>query len=625
MQIKLRIKFVVFVLEIVIKDINKLSKMANELEKAITIKEAIDSIDSGSFLLPAIQRRFVWNTKQIEFLFDSIMQDYPINTFMFWSVVEDEIKNQFRFYDLLKKYIEHKGGNNEERKTKGYRNFFAVIDGQQRLNSLYIGLKGSFAYKAYRKYKKKYHEGEKDYPSRRLFLDLLNPLVNDEEKKVFDFRFLIHNEHKKENEKSKKDIINEGGRKEEVNSFWFEVGDVLTFKNEHDVITHLLNNKLEIGGFAGKTLLKLYKLINEKPIINFFLEKNQDFDKVLYEFIRTNSGGTTLSFSDLLMSIITASWERGNSTKGAREEIDELIKQVREIGFEINQDFVLKTCLVLFSVDIRFALKNFQGETIQKIKTEWGNITESIKTSFQLIKSFSFNNHSLRSKNAAIPIIYHVYKNKLSQDINRENQHKNNKQNIKNYLHISLLNKLFGGSSDGFLKRIKGVLSENTSEEFPLSKLKEKFKGTNRSFQMDDERIELILRTPYGNLDSFYILSIIFPKFNFEFKNPNIDHLHPRSQFENNEFTFLDSGEDREFYRNHWDTVLNLAFLSEEQNKSKNKSPLKDWITVQKQHNKGIEGDLIIPENIELDISNFKLFIEERELLLKDRIKLNTQ
>ncbi|PKG41444.1 hypothetical protein CXF67_15540 [Psychroflexus sp. MES1-P1E] len=60
--------------------------MANELDSSITIKKAIDNIDSGDFLLPAIQRRFVWNTKQIEMLFDSIMQDYPINTFMFWEV-----------------------------------------------------------------------------------------------------------------------------------------------------------------------------------------------------------------------------------------------------------------------------------------------------------------------------------------------------------------------------------------------------------------------------------------------------------------------------------------------------------------------------------------------------------
>ncbi len=150
--------------------------MANELEEAITIKNAIDRIDAGDFLLPSIQRRFVWNTRQVELLFDSVMQNYPINTFMFWKVKADSIKNNFMFYEFLKKYVEYNGGNNEEQKTKGYKDFEAVIDGQQRLNSLYIGLKGSFAFKKRIKNKKKYHHDEKHYPTRKLFLDLLNPI-----------------------------------------------------------------------------------------------------------------------------------------------------------------------------------------------------------------------------------------------------------------------------------------------------------------------------------------------------------------------------------------------------------------------------------------------------------------
>ena len=185
--------------------------MANELEKAITIKEAIDNIDSGDLLLPSIQRRFVWNTKQVEFLFDSIMQDYPIN----------------------------KGGNNEERNTNGYKDFKAVIDGQQRLNSLYIGLKGTYAYKRYVYRKKKYQKDEQDYPSRKLYLDILNPIVDDEEKKFYDFRFLIHNEHEQQNKRKTKGVVDEEGKRFEVDCFWFEVGEILKFQNEHSVITYL--------------------------------------------------------------------------------------------------------------------------------------------------------------------------------------------------------------------------------------------------------------------------------------------------------------------------------------------------------------------------------------------------
>ncbi|MEK6781959.1 MAG: DUF262 domain-containing protein [Bacteroidota bacterium] len=51
-------------------------------EKPITIKEAIEQIQKKKFVLPSIQREFVWESSQIEMLFDSIMRDYPISTFL---------------------------------------------------------------------------------------------------------------------------------------------------------------------------------------------------------------------------------------------------------------------------------------------------------------------------------------------------------------------------------------------------------------------------------------------------------------------------------------------------------------------------------------------------------------
>lgn len=49
----------------------------------ITVKEAIKKIQEGKYLLPAIQREFVWKSEQIENLFDSLMNDYPIGSFLF--------------------------------------------------------------------------------------------------------------------------------------------------------------------------------------------------------------------------------------------------------------------------------------------------------------------------------------------------------------------------------------------------------------------------------------------------------------------------------------------------------------------------------------------------------------
>ncbi len=43
----------------------------------LTINEVIAKIHTKKYLLPSIQREFVWDTNQIIMLFDSLMRDYP--------------------------------------------------------------------------------------------------------------------------------------------------------------------------------------------------------------------------------------------------------------------------------------------------------------------------------------------------------------------------------------------------------------------------------------------------------------------------------------------------------------------------------------------------------------------
>ena len=47
----------------------------------LTVAQVIRDIDAKKYFLPSIQREFVWDTEQIEKLFDSLMMDYPINSF----------------------------------------------------------------------------------------------------------------------------------------------------------------------------------------------------------------------------------------------------------------------------------------------------------------------------------------------------------------------------------------------------------------------------------------------------------------------------------------------------------------------------------------------------------------
>ncbi|GAJ16642.1 unnamed protein product, partial [marine sediment metagenome] len=94
----------------------------------------------------AIQRRFVWDHEQIEKLFDSIMRSYPIGTFLFWFVRSPNIQN-YVFYEFLRYYHEQKSYLNQPSSdpiTK--EEIIGVLDGQQRLSSMYIALQGKYAY-----------------------------------------------------------------------------------------------------------------------------------------------------------------------------------------------------------------------------------------------------------------------------------------------------------------------------------------------------------------------------------------------------------------------------------------------------------------------------------------------
>lgn len=81
-------------------------------ETAITIKAAIDNIHNRQYLLPSIQRKFVWENSKIEVLFDSILRGFPINSFMFWQISDNNLKSQYKFYEFLTSYRERYSEDN---------------------------------------------------------------------------------------------------------------------------------------------------------------------------------------------------------------------------------------------------------------------------------------------------------------------------------------------------------------------------------------------------------------------------------------------------------------------------------------------------------------------------------
>ena len=578
-------------------------------ETALTIKSVINKIHKKEYLLPTIQREFVWDTYQIERLFDSLMRDYPISSFLFWEVDKENVKN-YEFYEFIRDYHERNNRHNQKASINGDDKITAILDGQQRLTSLYIALKGTFAYKLPRKR----YDNPEAYPKRKLYLNLVSKSLEDEFE--YDFWFL-----------TEKEIEND------EDNFWFCVGDILKLEEPGDVNSYLLENEIftkytkEQATFANNTLFKLRNVIIEKGILSYYKETSQFLDKVLNIFIRINSGGTKLNYSDLLLSIATAQWEN----KDAREEIINIVDEINEIGngFNVDKDFILKSSLILSDFkDFAFKVDNFNKSNMLKIEENWENITKALKLSVKLVSSFGYDRETLTSNNALIPIAYYLYKKQAEESYITSNSNLDDKKKIRKWLVLSLIKRAFSGQPDNVLRPIRELIKQNISEGFPLDKIIEKFKGTNKTLIFSDEDIENLTFYKYGQGFTFSVLSLLYPTLDFRNKF-HIDHIFPKSLFKKPILKKRGlSNEDIEIFQDYVNYLGNLQLLEAIPNIEKQNTEFKIWLNETyptETEQKDYFNKHFIPQNIDLDFNNFIEFFEKRENLLKNEFKKKLQ
>jgi uncharacterized protein with ParB-like and HNH nuclease domain len=574
----------------------------------ITIATAIEDIDNKRLLLPAIQREFVWEHKKIEWLFDSIMRCYPISSFLFWRV-EGTTKHEYKFYSFLQNFRKVYKTHNTEFDTSGTNDFMAVLDGQQRLASLYIGMKGSYAYKLPGKW---WADTEYSIPTRHLYLNIENKLEDEEDGRIYDFRFLTKDEYTSEKEK------------------WFKVGDILNFKKIFEFNKFLDKHNYKANQFTYESLSKLQEAIHSDRIINYFLEKEQNIDKALNIFIRVNSGGEPLDFSDLLMSMAIAYWTK----QDAKKEINQLIDEIRDKGFFISKDLILKTFLVLYCNDIKFRVTNFSKNNAKQFEDKWDNIKSAFHGTFDLIRSYGFTDTTLTSKNAIVPIIYYLYHRSIYTDFHKKKNYEKDRDIIRKWLHIVLIKRVFGGQADTILSKIRTVFTDDVSKtkikgsitEFPHNLIAKTLKGTTKDITFDDDYIDNLLLTQKDDPLCFSILAILYPHLDYQNGDFHKDHIFAESFFTKKQLRIHGIKDDQfDFYLNpkNYNSVLNLQLLDSNENKSKKDTGLDKWVKKESKNNNLTQNEFckrhLFPEIFE--ISKFDTFITTRRASLKNILK----
>jgi uncharacterized protein with ParB-like and HNH nuclease domain len=564
-----------------------------------SIASVIKKVNENQIFLPALQRKFVWKTKQIEQLFDSIMQGFPIGTFLFWELNDRKAISDFVFYKFIEEYKENESRNKEAILT-GRDNIITVLDGQQRLTSMYIALRGSYRYKIPRKHK----SNPNAYPKRYLYLNLL-PVQSVNSK--FEFRFLTE----------------DAAEKFDETHIWYKVNKVLDWKkvelneqykalqenNDPKLIT---KNRVVIK----ETLGNLHGRICKEEYIAHFDLKNKAIDEVLDIFIRVNNGGTTLSKTELLMSTITASWVK------SRDKVENLLENINGRGFNFDIDFIMRTSLVLLDKAVLFRVGSFQTDTIINIKKKWNEICHAIIKSVDLLVDFGFDGLTLTSRNSVIPIIYYIYKGGRSKDQERAE--------LKKYLQHVLLMGFFGSHGDQALTNIRDLLRKKTSQgeyklimkSFSFDELKNSLNMKGKTLEITEQDIDIFLTYKKGR-QAFLVLSMLYSNLRYNEIEFDQDHIHPAVMFRDRKLAELNLNEEKiEQWKIIKDQIPNLQMMEERRNKVKNRTPFNEWlerITDPAEKEVYLKTNYI-PKNISYEHENFEEFFNKRKEILKKEL-----
>ncbi len=134
----------------------------------LTISSVVRDIQRRRYVLPAIQREFVWSDDKICALFDSLMRGYPIGSFLFWRI-ESDAQKAHPLYGFIEHWHEKDNRHCPElTDLPPSDDRYAILDGQQRFTSLYIGLTGSHAERLPRAW----WNNPNAFPVRHLYVDL---------------------------------------------------------------------------------------------------------------------------------------------------------------------------------------------------------------------------------------------------------------------------------------------------------------------------------------------------------------------------------------------------------------------------------------------------------------------
>ena len=556
--------------------------------KAYRVSDAITEIEDERFVLPVIQRRLVWDEEKMELLFDTLLKGDSFGGIM---VIEEEkgSKPLFNYRPFTKD-----GGiiSSREIKKLTQQQLF-VIDGQQRIQSFYIGLKGSINGKV-------------------MYFDLFSDFNSE-----FEFKF--ENSETKLPKQSK-----DNAERAVPEHYWYLVSSLLRRlkdTNDEDQVADEIISLKKIDDDSKKSHIRknvkaFYKNIItaetlgiSKVSINKTFDEVSNKQRIVELFRRLNDGGTKLSSFDLVASILKGfSWEMEGF-------LEKMLEEYEDIG--LSQDNLIKL-IFLLQDDHKKEMASIEGKDAEFAITNKDRINSVLKCVKDFLIHAKLYDYYKSGNRSFIPlffIAYHLfYKDKDSKSL-ADYFDNFDAGNIDfpimyEWIYHSLLNGVYRSRGAGWVAYKTGVrkllaeIKKHKNKVFPKEEL----------FNVYFEHPVVFTKTyNSGNLDSLdrsFLYYLMYDR-NQTIRNQDIDHIMPKSILANLKYG--------------WDeinSVKNFQLIDYGTNRGiKNGKPFKEWMNNYISDKPSFVKRHLIPnDEVIWEENRFSDFIEKRAILILDKI-----
>lgn len=355
----------------------------------MSVSTLLDGIEKGRIVLPAIQREFVWNSDRIEKLFDSLFRGYPIGVVLLWDTTE---AIQYRTF-----VADHSRSASDVYKVNEGDTVQLVLDGQQRLTSLYIALRGSI-------------------DGRKLHFDVLSGRSSDiasEEK--FSFRFMTPEEAKDRNAEAR-----EEDDEDAVPTHYVALTDFSGPSAPGKALRKELDGAFDLGDEDEERLIENLRLplaimtdrrgLLQEQVIDEGLPKGDASRKTVFDileiFMRINTQGINLTRSDLILSMLRLHWP------DATDALPKFIQNVNaNSNIKIDTDFIIRCIFSVAGLGTRLDISLLRkAKNVEKVKAAYDKTTEAIRSAvdFAQDECGMGSVKLLNGLNTLVPVVHYL-------------------------------------------------------------------------------------------------------------------------------------------------------------------------------------------------------------------------